>query len=338
MPRILFNTEYRPPQGLSNRHIQTLLPRILPKPSLPRDTEILNLPDGDFVELSWARPAPNNPKAPIFILFHGLEGSANSPYARMLLTMAAKKGWRAVLMHFRGCGQAANRLHRAYHSGDTADAYWFLGQLAVRYPYALKVAAGVSLGANMLLKLVAEQGGDGLDLAGAIAISAPLDLAASADALNIGFASVYQRHLLHALRRKLHTKLAQEGFPLKLTAKQVAQLDTFWAYDNEVTAPLHGFTSASDYYQRASAGRMIDRIELPTLILHAQDDPFAPRDLFQRLPSPSACVRVELTRHGGHVGFIERKGGILCSWLSRRISAQLDAWSSLSMVQVSSRG
>jgi len=328
MPRNIVPADFVAAPGLRNRHVQTLLPRCRPLMRLERDTEIVNLPDGDFVELAWVQPAPARPDAPIFLLFHGLEGSFDSPYARDLLATASRLGHRAVMMHFRGCGQAPNRLARAYHSGDTADAYWVIGQLAKRYPQAVKIAAGVSLGGNMLVKLVAEQGGDGLDLAGAIAISAPLDLAASADALNRGFSRIYQRHLLDALKRKVTLKMATGLLP-SMTAAQLRQLDTFWAYDNEVTAPLHGFSSASDYYRRASAGRLLGDVELPLLVLHAADDPFMPPDLFERLPSPSDAVRVEIARHGGHVGFLEARQRRLTSWLPRRVAHQLAVWTGM---------
>lgn len=329
MSRTIVPADFQAARGLGNRHVQTLLPRLRPLAALERDTEILNLPDGDFVELAWVRPAPERDDAPLFILFHGLEGSFDSPYARDLLATAASLGWRALLMHFRGCGRSPNRLARGYHSGDTADAYWLIGVLAHRYPHAIKVAAGISLGGNMLVKLVSEQGGDGLDLAGAIAISAPLDLAASADALNRGFARTYQRHLLSKLKRKIAAKMADGPLPLSISPHQLRQLDSFWAYDNEITAPLHGFTSASDYYRRASAGRMIGDIELPTLILHAADDPFMPGNLFDKLPTPSDAVRVEIARRGGHVGFIETYHQRLNSWLARRVARQLQDWATV---------
>lgn len=326
MTSTIVAADFRAPSGLRNRHLQTLLPRLLPRRRLARDTEIVNLPDGDFVELAWVRSAPISEAAPIFLLFHGLEGSFDSPYAGELLHSATQLGWRAVLMHFRGCGQAPNRLPRAYHSGDTADAYWIIGQLAQRYPQALMVAGGVSLGANMLVKLVAEQGGDGLPLAGAIAVNAPLDLAASADTLNHGSARFYQRYLLRALKRKIAARLKSDPLPLTVTPQQLHRLDSFWAYDNEVTAPLHGFLSASDYYRRASAGPLLGEIEIPTLILHAEDDPFMPADLFSRLPAPSPSVRVEISKHGGHVGYVESSRGRLRSWLARRVAFQLAQW------------
>ncbi|WP_110677809.1 hydrolase [Salinicola sp. RZ23] len=321
-----FAAAFDPPAALRNRHLQTLLPRLLPKRALARRTEVVNLPDGDFVELAWAEPAPRDPQAPIFLLFHGLEGSFDSPYARELLHQASTLGFRPLLMHFRGCGAAPNRLPRAYHSGDTADAYWLIGLLAQRYPRAAMVAAGVSLGANMLLKLIAEQGSDGLPLRGAIAINAPLDLAACADALDRGAARLYQRYLLAQLKRKVAMRMASAPFPLALTHKRLAALHTFWDYDDAVTAPLHGFTSASDYYRRASAGPLLGEIELPTLILHASDDPFMPGDLLARIAMPSASTRLEVASHGGHVGYVERRGGRFSSWLSHRVGQQLLAW------------
>ncbi|SPJ34763.1 hydrolase [Kushneria phyllosphaerae] len=325
MSGMIYKAGFRAPRGLANPHIQTLLPLLLPRSKLGLETELLTLPDNDIVELSWAQPSPADARAPIMVLFHGLEGSVNSPYARMLMRTAADMGWRAVLMHFRGCGRVPNRHVRSYHAGETADAYWMLSQLTRRYPNALKVAVGVSLGANVLLKLAAEQGGDGLDLAGAIAISPPLDLAASADAINMGFARCYQRHILKSMKRKM-MRHVDDGRLGRLDRQQLKQLDTFWAFDNEITAPLHGFGSATDYYQRASSGLMLHRIELPTLILHAADDPLMPRSLLDRLPVPSRSVRIEMAEHGGHVGFIEYRQGLLRPWLARRVAQQLESW------------
>lgn len=321
----MYQADFIPPRGLSNPHVQTLLPRCLPGKRLVCDVEVLTLPDGDIVELSWAQPSPDSARAPLFVLFHGLEGSVRSPYAQTLLRMAADRGWRSLLMHFRGCGRAPNRRLRSYHAGDTADAYWLIGQLGRRYPNALKVAVGVSLGGNMLLKLAAEHGGDGLGLAGAIAISPPLDLAGSADALDRGFARLYQRHLLRSLKRKTARLIDEGRFP-HLSAEQLAGIERLRAFDHAVTAPLHGFRSAAHYYQRASAGPLLERIELPTLILHARDDPMMPGALFERFSAPSASVRMELARHGGHVGFIEQRSGLLRSWLARRVGEQLDNW------------
>lgn len=316
---------FRPPSGLANRHVQTLLPRLLPGPTLSLSREELPLPDGDVVELAWVEPAPADPAAPLFVLFHGLEGSVDSPYARHLLAAARERGYRALLMHFRGCGRRPNRRPRAYHSGDTADAHWLLTRLARRYPRAPRVACGVSLGANMLLKLIAEDADDALSLVGAIAIAPPVDLAACADTLTHGVARLYQRHLLGALKAKVAPRLAAGELPLALTPSRLARLSTLRDYDDAVTAPLHGFRDAADYYRRASAGPRLAEITTPTLVLHAEDDPFMPPKLYEDYVLGPG-IRLETARHGGHVGFVERRDGRFASWLARRVAAQLDGW------------
>ncbi|WP_016854906.1 hydrolase [Halomonas smyrnensis] len=316
--------DFRAPTGLANRHLQTLLPRMLPAPSPALAWETLALPDGDVVELSWVTPGPADDDAPLFVLFHGLEGSVDSPYARQLLTAAGERGHRAVLMHFRGCGRHPNRRPRAYHSGDTADAHWLLTQLARRHPRAPRIACGVSLGANMLLKLMTEDAGrESPALHGAIAIAPPVDLAASADCLERGFARVYQRHLLGALKAKVAPRLEAGELPLALSPRALAGLGTLREYDDVVTAPLHGFDGAADYYRRASAGPLLQEIRRPTLILHAEDDPFMPPGLFENV-ALGPGIRLETARHGGHVGFVERRDGRLASWLARRVGAQLE--------------
>ncbi|XKE47420.1 hydrolase [Halomonas organivorans] len=316
---------FQAPPGLANRHVQTLLPRLLGCPSLELVREELPLPDGDFVELAWVAPAPMAASAPVFVLFHGLEGSVDSPYARHLLEAAHRRGCRALLMHFRGCGRRPNRRPRAYHSGDTADAHWLLTRLARRYPRAPRVACGVSLGANMLLKLIAEDADEASGLVGAIAIAPPVDLAGSADTLNRGFARLYQRHLLASLKAKVAPRLAAGELPLALSPAALAGLGTLRDYDDAVTAPLHGFADAADYYRRASAGPRLAELDLPTLILHAEDDPFMPPGMYDGL-SLGPGVRLETAPHGGHVGFVEGRRGRLNHWLSRRVVQQLDAW------------
>ncbi|MBB3140936.1 hydrolase [Halomonas organivorans] len=316
---------FRPPPGLANRHVQTLLPRLLPCREPTLAWEELPLPDGDVVELAWVTPSPEDATAPLLVLFHGLEGSVDSPYARQLLT-AAGNGHRALLMHFRGCGRRPNRRPRAYHSGDTADAHWLLTRLRHRYPRAALFACGVSLGANMLLKLVAEDRANVLGLGGAIAIAPPVNLAASADTLERGFARLYQRHLLGALKAKVASRLVTGELPLSLTPADLAGFTTLREYDEAVTAPLHGFDGAADYYRRAAAGPLLGGIRLPTLILHADDDPFMPVDLYAGVELGPG-IRLETARHGGHVGFVEWRDGRLDSWLARRVADQLTAWS-----------
>ncbi|MDR5858687.1 hydrolase [Halomonas eurihalina] len=328
--------DFKPPPWLANRHLQTLLPRALPQPASRLIEEQLELPDGDFVELAWVDAPALADETPLLVLFHGLEGSVDSPYARHLLDAAERRGWRAVLMHFRGCGTRLNRLPRAYHSGDTADARWCLESLAQRYPAAPRVALGVSLGANMLLKLVAEDTDNALGLTGAIAVAPPVDLAACADTLQRGVARVYQRHLLGALKAKVAPRLARQELPLTLSRDELARFTTLRAYDDAITAPLHGFKDAADYYHRAAAGPLLETIALPTLILHADDDPFMPQGLYNGL-TLGPGIRLETARHGGHVGYVEWQNGRPASWLARRVGRQLDAWSTRASTPAISR-
>ncbi|SEM22211.1 hydrolase [Halomonas caseinilytica] len=325
--------DFQPLPGFANRHLQTLLPRILPRPALSLVDEILELPDGDFVELTWLDAPTLSAEAPVLVLFHGLEGSVDSPYARHLLRAAERRGWRAVLMHFRGCGKWPNRLPRAYHSGDTADARRLLERLARHYPSAPRVALGVSLGANMLLKLVAEDADNALGLTGAIAVAPPVNLAACADTLERGTARLYQRHLLGALKAKVAPRLVRRELPLALSHGDLGRCTTLRAYDDAITAPLHGFNDAADYYQRAAAAPLLGDIHLPTLILHAEDDPFMPPGLYDGL-TLGPGIRLEIARHGGHVGYVEWRNGHPTSWLARRVERQLDEWSERATVSL----
>ncbi|WP_261317464.1 MULTISPECIES: hydrolase [unclassified Halomonas] len=320
----LVPSRFRAARWLSNPHVQTLLPRLLRPQRVEWRQEFFTLPDGDEVELAWVTPEPADVQAPLFVLFHGLEGGMGSPYAHDLLAAARDQGYRPLLMHFRGCGSRPNRLPRAYHSGDTGDARVLLDSLSRRFPGAPKVVAGVSLGGNMLLRLLAEPECDALGLHAALVISAPLDLAACAQRLGEGFSRVYERHLLGSLKRKVLPRLERGELPLVATAEQVRKLKRLRDYDDLITAPLHGFRDAEDYYTRASSGPVLDRIQVPTLLLHAKDDPFMPADLIDRFPQRSPMVTMELAEQGGHVGFMAPGDGYRPDyWLGKRLERYL---------------
>ena len=314
---------FRAARWLSNPHVQTLLPRVLRPAEVDWRQEFLDLPDGDEVELSWVLPEPDDQSAPLFVLFHGLEGGITSPYAHDLLAAARDQGYRALLMHFRGCGSRPNRLPRAYHSGDTGDAKVLLEVLGDRYPEAPKVAGGVSLGGNMLLRLVAEEDANSLGVDAAVVISAPLDLAACAQRLGEGFSRVYERHLLASLKRKVIPRLERGELSLKVSVEQVRRLKRLRDYDDVITAPMHGFRDADDYYACASSGPVLDRVAVPTLMLHARDDPFMPADLIERFPARSPLVTLEVAERGGHVGFMEPGPRRPRPWLGRRLARYL---------------
>lgn len=297
---------YRAPWWLPGGHLQTIAAALTPAPRVAWRRERWDTPDGDFIDLDWADGAPD---APLLALFHGLEGSSGSPYARAIAAQAVASGWRCVVPHFRGCSGELNRLPRAYHSGDSAEVGWILERLGASY------AVGVSLGGNALLKYLGEQG-ERAPLRRAAVFSAPLDLAAAGGNLDRGLSrEIYTRMFLRTLKRKTFEKIRAQGIPVD--ARRLARARTFWEFDDTVTAPLHGFAGADDYWARSSSGPWLARIRVPTLVVNARNDPFMPAAALDRvahglrdIPSP---VTLEFPSTGGHAGFPGRG-----RWLARR--------------------
>jgi predicted alpha/beta-fold hydrolase len=200
--------DYRAPSWLPGRHAQTLWPALLaPRPTIAWRRERWDAPDGDFVDLDWTVSPPGTARAParpLLALFHGLEGSSDSHYARVLMAEALRRGLDGVVIHFRGCSGTPNRLPRAYHSGDSDEADWVLRRLAARpaengAPPGPLLAAGVSLGGNVLLKWMGERGAAAGIVAAAVAVSPPQDLHAGAIALSRGFNRLYTENFLRTL-------------------------------------------------------------------------------------------------------------------------------------------
>ena len=314
--------EYTPPAWLPGGHLQTIYPylfRRLPLPALER--ERWDTPDGDFVDVDWL---PGENGSPLVILFHGLEGGSGSHYARALFGMLRAHGWRGVVPHFRGCGGAPNCTPRAYHSGDFAEIDWMLRTIADREPCVRRFAVGVSLGGNALLKWLAWTGPLARQtLEAAAAVSAPMDLATAGHRLGRGVNRLYGWNFLRTLKRKSLSKL--ERFPGLYDARAVARARTLHEFDNLVTAPLHGFRDTEDYWRRASSKPDLEAIRLPTLIVHARNDPFLPG---AHLPSPgdvSKSVMLHYTDGGGHVGYASGPFPGRLDWLPRRVLAFFEA-------------
>jgi predicted alpha/beta-fold hydrolase len=304
------DSSYRAPWWLASGHAQTLVAALLPPPRLALVRERWETPDGDFVDVDFAGPER---AARTLVLFHGLEGGSQSHYARAIAANAAARGWRAALPHFRGCSGEPNRLARAYHSGDSEELHWVLGRLhAAR---GALHAVGVSLGGNVLLKWLGERGHAARSLVRrAVAVSAPLDLAAAGRALDRGFnRHLYTRVFLASMKRKSLAKLRHH--PGLFDARRVAAARTLHEFDDLVTAPLHGFRDADEYWSRASSAPWLAAIRVPTLVLNALNDPFLPAGaLVAATRSASSDVALEFPATGGHVGFPARR-----DWLARRI-------------------
>jgi predicted alpha/beta-fold hydrolase len=308
-------SSYQAPWWLPGGHAQTIWSALRPAPQVALRRERWDTPDGDFIDLDWA-DAPD--AAQTLVLFHGLEGSSDSHYARSIAAAAVERGWRSAIVHFRGCSGEPNRLSRAYHSGDSDEADWVLRRLArERGPL---FATGISLGGNVLLKWLGERGGEAQAMVRrAAAVSAPLDLAAADRALSAGFPRlVYARMFLRTLKQKSLDKLARH--PGAFDGARAAAARTLYEFDDAVTAPLHGFAGAADYYARASSGPLLRHIRVPTLVLNALNDPFLPRAALQRATrEASADVLLEFPSTGGHVGFIDGGFPGHHGWLAQRI-------------------
>ncbi|HWQ40215.1 MAG TPA: hydrolase [Burkholderiales bacterium] len=309
-------TRYRAPWWLPGGHLQTLYPALLLRPAAPPyRRECWDTPDADFVEVDWLDGSEG---APLVVLFHGLEGGSRSPYAANLMRHLAAAGWRGVVPHFRGCGGRLNRLPRAYHSGDATEIGWMLRQAASRSGADTVYAVGVSLGGNALLKWLA-QAGAGADVLvrRAAAVSAPLDLRRAGDGLAVGLNRIYTRHFLRSMKRKSLAKLAL--FPNLYDRDALRRARTLRAFDDLVTAPLHGFRDADDYWSRASALPDLHAIRVPTLIVHARNDPFLPGEYLSWDAHAAPCVTLEITEGGGHAGFVSGPFPGRLDWLPQRL-------------------
>ena len=316
---------FRPAWWLSNRHLQTIWP-VLCRARIQLETrrERLELPDGDFLDIDWVGRG-----GPIVIVLHGLQGSAESNYARGLLKQIEARGWRGALMHFRGCSGEANRLPRSYHSGETTDIDWFARELRRREPETPLAGVAYSLGGNVLLKWLGESGTDN-PLKAAVAVSIPFELGTAADSMASGLSRIYQWYLIRKLKKAVRAKMANGSFPLSLSIADLDGLRSFREFDAAVTAPMHGFRSAHDYYERCSSRQFVDRIETPTLVLHAADDPLMRSEVIPRSEERSARVVFEVSPNGGHVGFVSGPWPWAARyWLEDRIPAFLDAHFSL---------
>ncbi|MDX5364164.1 MAG: hydrolase [Pseudazoarcus pumilus] len=289
------------PWWLSGAHLETVYPLLRKPLALAMQRERLETPDGDFIDCDWLAGGP--PDAPLVVLFHGLEGSSHSHYARSLMHAVAARGWRGVIPHFRGCSGEANRLARAYHSGDSGEIGWIITQLSVRAGGSPLLVAGVSLGGNALLKWLGEQEQAATrQVAAAMAICPPLDLSVSGHALARGFNRIYTRHFLATLKPKALAKL--ERFPGLFERERLLAARTLYDFDDVYTGPVHGYAGADDYWRRASARPWLRRIAVPTLLLTAANDPFVPAAALPSVTECSATLQHHHTQTGGHVGFV----------------------------------
>jgi hypothetical protein len=291
---------FRPAPGLASPNAQTLYAALArPSHAPPLHRERWELPDGDFVDLdSFEGPQG----APHVVALHGLEGSSRSGYVLAILRGAAERGWGATAVNFRSCSGEPNRLPRSYHSGETGDVLSVLKHLRQRLTGPL-YAVGFSLGANVLLRLL-EETGESAPVDAAAALSTPFDLELCARTLDGPgpFQRLYRDVFLHNLKRKARAKLRR--FPQAFDGQALERARTLRAFDDAVTAPLHGFRDAAHYYAESSSGPHLHAIRRPTLLLSACDDPMIPPSTLPRDMAGNPHLHLVLTDKGGHVGFV----------------------------------
>ena len=309
---------YIAPWWLPSGNLQTIYARTLTSAyAIHYRRERWETPDGDFIDLDWSDC--NDADSKLLVVFHGLEGCSRSHYALSMMTLARQQRWRGAVPHFRGCSGELNRLARSYHSGDSAEIDWIVRRLKADNPRSEIYVAGVSLGGNMLLKWLGEQGDKAFDVvARAVAISAPVDLRAAASALDAGPRKViYTRSFLDSLRPKVLAKIA--AHQLKIDPAAVRACSTFREIDDLYTAPIHGFTDAHDYWTRASSKPWLAHIQVPTLLINARNDPFLPVTVLPNDGGVSDSVTLDFPLSGGHVGFVSGNFPGNLAWLSNRI-------------------
>lgn len=321
---MFIESSFKPAWWLNNSHLQTLFPALLRFVSAPEMTrERITTPDNDFIDVDFCG---DNQDEPLVILLHGLTGSAQSGYIKGLQHALLNQGFRSAALNFRGCSGEFNRTSRCYHSGETGDIHFLYQTLRAREPNTAIAVVGFSLGGNVLLKWLGEQQGN-LDLFAATAVSVPLVLSYCANRLDNGFSKVYRANLLRELKDYVRLKrnsLEQQGISHEAKILQelgdLNHITSFWQYDDQVVAKLYHFKNVNDYYQRSSSRQYLKSIRIPTLIIQAHDDPFMTPEVIPQADEFSASVQMELTKSGGHVGFVSGGHPLKAEfWLEKRI-------------------
>jgi len=290
--------KFTPPRIQFNGHAQTILPGILRRVrGVHYERERITTPDGDFLDLDWSQIGGSH----IVIICHGLEGETGRPYMKGMVKALNASGYDALALNFRGCSQEMNRTLRFYHSGETSDLDFVVHQVRNLHKYNKISLIGFSLGGNVTLKYLGELGSE-LKVDRAVTFSVPLDLYSSC--MQIGRPSnyIYARRFLARLKYKVRQKA--KILPGQLQISKLPSIKTIFDFDDQFTAPLHGFENAMDYYNQCSSINYLSRIRIPTLIVNAQNDPFLPPECYPNGEvSGLTQVFFESPTQGGHCGF-----------------------------------
>jgi predicted alpha/beta-fold hydrolase len=317
---------FAPAPFLGHAHAQTIWPALFRRGG-PRAlaAECWPTPDGESLDVELLADRPGQPGV---LVLHGLEGSSRARYVRGLLAAVEARGWNGAAISFRSCGPSPVAGFRLYHSGDTGDLPFIVQRLRSRWSGSALGAVGFSMGGNILLKWLGEEG-ERAPLAAAVAVSVPFDLGACAAALDGPgfFPAIYRMRFLRTLRRKALLLAARS--PDRLDAAAIRACRTFARFDDLVTAPLFGFASAADYWARCSSAAFLPAIRRPARLVWAEDDPIVPAGCVPREAiAAHPLLDGLLLRRGGHVGFYAGRGryaveALALEFLGPRLSATL---------------
>ena len=316
---VLENSTYQPPLHLRWGHLQTIYPTLFRKlPEVPFERERIETPDGDFLDLDWYRRHSRR----LVILTHGLEGDSSRVYVRGMAQAIQHAGWDALAWNFRGCSGEPNLKVHFYHSGATYDLDTVLKHAEQQRRYDQIDLIGFSMGGNITLKYLGEQGSDVSPMVGrAVAFSVPCDLASASTELAKISNKVYMRRFLRSLHEKIKMKMTAQ--PGCLDDSDYSRIKNFEQFDDRYTAPLHGFRDARDYWEQCSSKFYLDGIARPALLVSAKDDPFLSQSCYPIEEAKlSKFLFLEMTQFGGHVGFVDFPGDG-SYWLERRAMAFL---------------
>ncbi|EAY28615.1 YheT family hydrolase [Microscilla marina] len=303
---VISESSYRSPFWLPNRHLQTIYPNILRRiEGVHYQRERIDTPDGDFLDLDWCKSPSGQPR--LVIMSHGLEGDTHRTYMKGMVRAFRQQNWDVLTWNYRGCSGENNRLIKAYHSGATYDLATVVQHALSLNVYQEVVMVGFSLGGNLTLKYLGEQGAQLSELiTKSVIFSAPVDLAACADEISKPHNFIYAKRFLRTLKQKLKAKI--ERYPDAFAPGIMQQIKTLRDFDNLYTAPVHGFENAQDYYKQCSARYFLDTIAIPTLIVNAQNDSFlAPTCYPKTQVEKLDWIFLEIPRKGGHCGFAPAK-------------------------------
>jgi predicted alpha/beta-fold hydrolase len=295
----MINSDYRAPLLYRNGHMHTIIPTLFRKvEGVDYQRERIATPDDDFLDLDWSKVRGDS----LAIISHGLEGHTGRAYIKGMVRAVNAAGIDALAWNFRSCSEEPNRCFRLYHNGATDDLDMVVRHAAETYSRIFLV--GFSMGGNLsLLYLGKHEFTLPHGLKGCVVFSVPCDLTDAAMALERRENSIYMKRFLKLLREKV--KMKQMQFPGRIDDLNYEQLKTFKDFDDRYTAPLHGFDSAEDYWQKCSSGPWLAKINVPTLIVNSNDDPFLQGGCYpveQCRKNP--VLSLEITHHGGHVGFV----------------------------------